>query len=119
MVIERCPACSARAPGHTVCRRCGTELHWLNRIATACRREERLAMQALVAGNRTGALLHLEQAMAYRQHPMQHQWVQFVNTLTGHQGVTPAQDNQSLVDQNNFPGQHGFQDTNLPTQITT
>lgn len=94
-MIERCPACGARTPGHEICRRCGAELHWLTRIDTARQLEERLALQALVKGDRTGALIHLEQAMAYRHHPMQNQWVRFVNSLASNQGATPPQGGQS------------------------
>ena len=70
-MIERCPTCAARSPGDEVCRRCGTELHWLARIAQASRERESLAVKSISIGDIYLASRYLEHAMFLKPNPFQ------------------------------------------------
>lgn len=67
MMIERCPACKARKPGHETCRRCQANLRWLSRIQAAVEHEEYCVVQQLLQNRPALAQKHLHKAMPLHQ----------------------------------------------------
>lgn len=69
-MLTRCPVCRAQWQGQTLCRRCGAELHLIEKIVVSATELERLAVKELLEGRPTKAMTTLRQAARLRVTPL-------------------------------------------------
>ena len=68
-LLPRCPICRATWQGRARCRRCGAELHALERITALGLEMEQQAVQELLEGEPVRARETLHRAMSLRKTP--------------------------------------------------